>query len=30
MPEDVAKSAKSYTGQYLKEVLRRPRKEAAE
>ena len=29
-PEDVAKVAKSYTGQYLKDVLRRPRKEAAE
>jgi excinuclease ABC subunit A len=29
-PEDVAKVAKSYTGQYLKGVLRRPRKEAAE
>jgi excinuclease ABC subunit A len=29
-PEDVAKVAKSYTGQYLKGVLKRPRKEAAE
>jgi excinuclease ABC subunit A len=29
-PEDVAKVAKSYTGQYLKVVLKRPRKEAAE
>ncbi len=29
-PEDVVKVAKSYTGQYLKDVLRRPRKEAAE
>jgi excinuclease ABC subunit A len=29
-PEDVAKVAKSYTGQYLKDVLRRPRKVAAE
>ena len=29
-PEDVAKVAKSYTGQYLKDVLKRPRKEAAE
>ncbi len=29
-PEDVAKVAKSYTGQYLKVVLRRPRKEEAE
>jgi excinuclease ABC subunit A len=29
-PEDVAKVAKSYTGQYLKDVLRKPRKEAAE
>jgi excinuclease ABC subunit A len=29
-PEDVAKVAKSYTGQYLKGVLKRARKEAAE
>ncbi|MEO6609228.1 MAG: excinuclease ABC subunit UvrA [Aestuariivirga sp.] len=29
-PEDVAKVAKSYTGHYLKDVLQRPRKEAAE
>jgi excinuclease ABC subunit A len=29
-PEDVAKEKRSYTGQYLKEVLRRPRQEAAE
>ena len=29
-PEDVAKVATSYTGQYLKDVLRRPRREAAE
>jgi excinuclease ABC subunit A len=29
-PEDVAKVAKSYTGQYLRDVLKRPRKEAAE
>ena len=29
-PEDVAKVARSYTGQYLKDVLKRPRKEAAE
>jgi len=29
-PEDVVKVAKSYTGQYLKDVLKRPRKEAAE
>jgi excinuclease ABC subunit A len=30
IPEDVAKVAKSYTGRYLKDVLKRPRKEAAE
>jgi excinuclease ABC subunit A len=29
-PEDVAKEKCSYTGQYLKDVLKRPRKEAAE
>jgi excinuclease ABC subunit A len=29
-PEDVVKVARSYTGQYLKDVLKRPRKEAAE
>jgi excinuclease UvrABC ATPase subunit len=29
-PEDVAKVAKNCTEQYLKGVLRRPRKEAAE
>jgi excinuclease ABC subunit A len=29
-PEDVAKEKRSYTGQYLKDVLKRPRKEAAE
>jgi excinuclease ABC subunit A len=29
-PEDVAREAQSYTGHYLKEVLRRGRKEAAE
>ncbi|MEO9167529.1 MAG: excinuclease ABC subunit A, partial [Aestuariivirga sp.] len=29
-PEDVAKNPRSYTGHYLKEVLKRPRKEAAE
>jgi excinuclease ABC subunit A len=29
-PEDVVKVAKSYTGQYLKDVLKRARKEAAE
>jgi excinuclease ABC subunit A len=29
-PEDVAKNPKSYTGQYLKDVLGRARKEAAE
>ena len=29
-PEDVAKEKRSYTGQYLKHVLKRPRKEAAE
>ena len=29
-PEDVAKEKRSYTGQYLKEVLRRGRREAAE
>ena len=29
-PEDVAKEKRSYTGQYLREVLRRGRKEAAE
>ncbi len=29
-PEDVAKVAKSYTGQYLKDVLKRGHKEAAE
>jgi excinuclease ABC subunit A len=29
-PEDVAKEKRSYTGQYLREVLRRPRAEAAE
>ena len=29
-PEDVAKEKRSYTGQYLKEVLKRGRKEAAE
>jgi excinuclease ABC subunit A len=29
-PEDLAKEKRSYTGQYLKDVLKRPRKEAAE
>jgi excinuclease ABC subunit A len=29
-PEDVAKEKRSYTGQYLKDVLKRPRREAAE
>jgi excinuclease ABC subunit A len=29
-PEDVAKEKRSYTEQYLKDVLKRPRKEAAE
>ena len=29
-PEDVAKVGKSYTGQYLRDVLKRPRREAAE
>jgi excinuclease ABC subunit A len=29
-PEDVAKEKRSYTGQYLKDVRKRPRKEAAE
>jgi excinuclease ABC subunit A len=29
-PEDVAKEKRSYTGQYLKDVLKRARKEAAE
>ncbi len=29
-PEDVAKEKRSYTGQYLRDVLKRPRKEAAE
>ena len=29
-PEDVVKEMRSYTGQYLKDVLKRPRKEAAE
>ena len=29
-PEDVAKVSASYTGHYLKDVLKRPRKEAAE
>ena len=29
-PEDVVKEKRSYTGQYLKDVLKRPRQEAAE
>jgi excinuclease ABC subunit A len=29
-PEEVARNPKSYTGQYLKDVLKRARKEAAE
>ena len=29
-PEDVVREKRSYTGQYLKEVLKRGRKEAAE
>jgi excinuclease ABC subunit A len=29
-PEDVVKEKRSYTGQYLKDVLKRPRREAAE
>jgi hypothetical protein len=29
-PEDVAQEKRSYAGQYLKDVLKRPRKEAAE
>jgi excinuclease ABC subunit A len=29
-PEDVVRNPKSYTGQYLKDVLKRARKEAAE
>ncbi|MBC8036858.1 MAG: hypothetical protein H7X89_06545, partial [Rhizobiales bacterium] len=29
-PEDVAREKRSYTGQYLKDVLRRGKKEAAE
>jgi excinuclease ABC subunit A len=29
-PEDVAKEKRSYIGHYLKDVLKRPRKEAAE
>jgi excinuclease ABC subunit A len=29
-PEDVARNARSYTGHYLKDVLKRGRKEAAE
>ena len=29
-PEDVVRGKRSYTGQYLKEVLKRGRKEAAE
>lgn len=29
-PEDVAREKRSYTGQYLKEALKRGRKEAAE
>jgi excinuclease ABC subunit A len=29
-PEDVVREMRSYTGQYLREVLKRGRKEAAE